>query len=81
MPLTITWHKDGRSVDPSQMVSVTQVDQFTSILVIESLTPDHNGNYSCVVRNQAAEVSHTHQLVVNGKRARRVALLVILFYL
>lgn len=63
------------------MVSVTQVDQFTSILVIESLTPEHNGNYSCVVRNQAAEVSHTHQLVVNGKRACRVTLLVILFYL
>lgn len=56
------------------MVSVTQVDQFTSILVIESLTPEHNGNYSCVVRNLAAEVSHTHQLVVNGKRACRVTL-------
>lgn len=71
MPLTISWRKDGRSVDPSRMVTITQVDQFTSILVIESLTPEHNGNYSCVVRNQAAEVSHTHQLVVNGKRACR----------
>lgn len=63
-------------VEPAPMVSITQVDQFTSILAIESLTPEHNGNYSCIVRNLAAEVSHTHQLVVNGKEARRDALLV-----
>ncbi|CAH2009909.1 unnamed protein product [Acanthoscelides obtectus] len=64
-PLTITWHKDGRTVEPGQSVSITQVDQFTSILMILSLSPEHNGNYSCVVRNLAAEVSHTHHLVVN----------------
>lgn len=66
-PLTITWHKDGRTLGPAQMVTIKQVDAFTSILAIESLTSDHNGNYSCVVANAAAEVSHTHQLVVNGK--------------
>ncbi|XP_049818857.1 Down syndrome cell adhesion molecule-like protein Dscam2 isoform X3 [Aethina tumida] len=64
-PLTISWHKDGRSLEGGQLMPITQVDQFTSILVIESLSPEHNGNYSCVVRNLAAEVSHTHQLVVN----------------
>lgn len=72
LPLTITWHKDGRSIDSNQLVSmsVSNVDQFTSILLIESLAQEHNGNYSCVVRNLAAEVSHTHQLVVNGNLAR-----------
>lgn len=68
LPLTISWQKDGRTVEPAQMVSITQVDQYTSILLIESLSPDHNGNYSCVVRNLAAEVAHTHQLVVNGNQ-------------
>lgn len=66
LPLTITWHKEGRAVETGQMLSITQVDQYTSILLIESLSPEHNGNYTCVVRNLAAEVSHTHQLVVNG---------------
>ncbi|GFG32700.1 hypothetical protein Cfor_00545 [Coptotermes formosanus] len=65
LPLTIMWLKDGRPLDPSQRVSITQVDQFNSILLIESLSPDHNGNYSCVARNLAAEVSRTQQLVVN----------------
>lgn len=81
VPLTIRWQKDGHSVEAAQMVTITLVDQFTSILAIESLTPDHNGNYSCIVENAAAEVSHTHQLVVNGKQACRDTLLVILFYL
>lgn len=85
LPLTIVWHKDGRTIEPSQMVSVTQVDQFTSILSIDSLSPEHNGNYSCVVRNLAAEVSHTQQLVVNGNFWRelepRVLFFSFLFYL
>lgn len=66
-PLTIAWHKDGRQIVSSQMqMHIQQVDSFTSILLIESLSQEHNGNYSCVVRNLAAEVSHTQQLVVNG---------------
>nr|CAD7591924.1 unnamed protein product [Timema genevievae] len=57
LPLTITWLKDGRALDPAQRISVSQVDQFNSILLIESLSPDHNGNYSCVARNLAAEAT------------------------
>lgn len=70
-PLTITWQKDGRTLEHNQKVSISLVDQYTSILLIEYLSQEHNGNYSCVVRNSAAEVSHTHQLVVNGNRACR----------
>lgn len=66
-PLTITWRKDGRSLDPAHRVQVTQVDQYNSILVIESLQADHTGNYSCVVSNMAAEVEGTQGLLVNGK--------------
>lgn len=69
LPLTIAWRKDGRVVEPVQTLTVTQVDQFTSILLIESLSPDHNGNYTCMVRNMAAEVSHTQQLLVNGNHS------------
>lgn len=79
LPLTISWHKDARTIEPSHTISITQVDQFTSILVIDSLSPEHNGNYSCVVTNFAATVSHTQQLVVNGNstcaRATRFFLL------
>ncbi|XP_029043947.1 Down syndrome cell adhesion molecule-like protein Dscam2 isoform X5 [Osmia bicornis bicornis] len=66
LPLTISWLKDGRAMGPSERVTVTNMDQYNSILMIESLSPDHNGNYSCVARNLAAEVSHTQRLVVHG---------------
>ncbi|XP_063239602.1 LOW QUALITY PROTEIN: cell adhesion molecule Dscam2-like [Bacillus rossius redtenbacheri] len=65
VPLTISWLKDGRPLEQSRRVSISQVDPFNSILLIESLSPDHNGNYSCVARNLAAEVSRSQLLTVN----------------
>lgn len=66
LPLTVLWRKDGRSIDPSHHMTIKQVDQYTSILVIENLASDHTGNYSCAVRNPAAEVENTQTLLVNG---------------
>ncbi|XP_058831699.1 cell adhesion molecule Dscam2 isoform X4 [Topomyia yanbarensis] len=65
IPLTINWRKDGRPIDPTQRMSVTQVDQYNSILVIENLSADHTGNYSCVVRNTASETEGSQSLLVN----------------
>ncbi|XP_034655548.1 Down syndrome cell adhesion molecule-like protein Dscam2 isoform X7 [Drosophila subobscura] len=65
LPLTINWRKDGRPIDQTQHMSVKQVDQYNSILVIENLGSDHTGNYSCVVRNSAAEVENSQALLVN----------------
>lgn len=67
LPMSMAWFKDGRAVD-AQSVTITQLDQYNSILLIESLSQEHNGNYSCHARNAAAEVSYTTQLFVNGKR-------------
>uniref|UniRef100_A0A1B0A6X4 Ig-like domain-containing protein n=1 Tax=Glossina pallidipes TaxID=7398 RepID=A0A1B0A6X4_GLOPL len=68
LPLTINWRKDDRPIDTTQHMSVKQVDQYNSILVIENLGSDHTGNYSCVVRNSAAEVENSQSLLVNGKQ-------------
>lgn len=63
------WLKDSVPINPSQRITVTNVDQYNSILVIEHLSADHSGNYSCVVSNPAAEVESTQSLLVNGKQA------------
>lgn len=68
LPLTMSWRKDNRPIDATQHMSVKQVDQYNSILVIENLGSDHTGNYSCVVRNSAAEVENSQSLLVNGKQ-------------
>lgn len=70
-PLSVKWLKNANLIDPSQRVSVTQVDQYNSILVIEHLSASHSGNYSCVVSNPAAEVEGTQALLVNGNRPKR----------
>ncbi|CRL00266.1 CLUMA_CG013539, isoform A [Clunio marinus] len=64
-PLSVKWLKNGIFIDPSQRISITQVDQYNSILVIEHLSASHSGNYSCVVSNPAAEVESTQALLVN----------------
>lgn len=70
VPLTITWRKDGRPIElAAQHMSVKNVDQYNSILVIDHLVADHTGNYSCCVRNAAAEVESAQRLLVNGNRA------------
>lgn len=69
-PLNVKWLKNGVLIDPSQRISITQVDQYNSILVIEHLSASHSGNYSCVVSNPAAEVESTQALLVNGKETR-----------
>ncbi|KAK7882901.1 hypothetical protein WMY93_029075 [Mugilogobius chulae] len=62
-PLDITWQKDGRPIPVSLGVTVDNID-FTSSLRINNLTPDHNGNYTCIARNEAAVVEHQSQLIV-----------------
>ncbi|XP_036005994.1 Down syndrome cell adhesion molecule homolog isoform X1 [Fundulus heteroclitus] len=62
-PLDITWQKDGRPIPISLGVTVDNID-FTSSLRINNLTPDHNGNYTCIARNEAAVVEHQSQLIV-----------------
>lgn len=72
LPMSMAWFKDGRTVD-ARSVTITQLDQFNTILLIERLSQEHNGNYSCVAKNAAAEVSHTTQLFVNGKGMLKAA--------
>lgn len=65
MPLEIGWKKDSGPLMAD--VSVRQYGQYTSSLSINSLTPQHAGNYTCFARNDAATAMYTAQLLVNGK--------------
>jgi hypothetical protein len=65
LPLRLTWLKDG-DVLPSMGVNISNLDQYTSILSITSLSQVHSGNYTCVASNQADEVKFTAMLQVKG---------------
>lgn len=79
-PLDITWQKDGRPIPASLGVTVDNID-FTSSLRINNLTPDHNGNYTCIARNEAAAVEHQSQLIVRGGKALRATWLRVFIFI
>lgn len=66
LPLEIQWTLNGRGIDYYSEIGVSTIGKRTSILVIESVTYTHAGNYTCKATNQAGESSYTAQLQVNG---------------
>ncbi|XP_070549947.1 cell adhesion molecule DSCAM-like [Ptychodera flava] len=64
MPITITWKKDGRPIPEGIGISITNTNLFSSTLSIGDVSPHHEGNYTCVVRNDAAKVTYTSELIV-----------------
>lgn len=76
LPLFMSWTVDGRPVGrepgaPSSPKTV-QIDAYTSLLVVDSLQARHSGNYSCLVRNPAAEArqQQSQLVLIQGTRSR-----------
>ncbi|KAL4657330.1 hypothetical protein GN956_G4875 [Arapaima gigas] len=63
LPIFITWQKDGQPIPASLGVTIDNID-FTSSLRISNLSLMHNGNYTCIARNEAAAAEHQSQLIV-----------------
>ncbi|KAK7082481.1 hypothetical protein SK128_000210 [Halocaridina rubra] len=64
-PLTFAWQKDGKPLDGLRNVRPSQLDAFTSILVIELASADHSGNYTCAATNPAQTSYANAQLTVS----------------
>lgn len=47
-------------------VTVNEYTPFTSILAIQNLTLNHNGNYTCQISNLAGSVEYSAILSVSG---------------
>lgn len=61
---------DGDSLKPgdglNNSITIRRNDEFTSALSITRVTRSHDGNYSCVVENDADKVIYSTLLRVNG---------------
>lgn len=68
-PFHISWSFNGHnSSDLSQFgINVLNAGKISSILMIESTASEHQGDYTCVVKNPAGIVNYTTILHVNGK--------------
>lgn len=65
-PLNFTWTFHGDATTFQTGVVTASVGQRSSVLMIDSVTPNHAGTYTCTARNQAASTSHSTVLSVSG---------------
>ena len=67
-PLQITWafHGTDMTTRTQSGVSTMKLGQKSSVLMIDSVTSEHAGNYTCTARNAAASANYTAELIVNG---------------
>jgi hypothetical protein len=65
-PLNFTWTFHGDVTTFQTGVVTASVGQRSSVLMIDSVTPNHAGTYTCTVRNQAANASYSTVLSVSG---------------
>ncbi|XP_059046488.1 cell adhesion molecule DSCAM isoform X7 [Achroia grisella] len=65
LPLKIDWYFNGKIIQNNDNGVVISKNSRMSQLHIESVTHKNQGNYSCVVTNDAGSVNHTAQLIVN----------------
>ena len=67
-PVTISWvfHGPDSSTANQNGVSVVKMGPRSSSLIIESLTAEHSGNYTCTARNPAGVANYTAEIEVDG---------------
>ena len=70
-PVKFSWLKDGQSIQRHSSISHNQVtisivDDFSSLLTISSLERGHAGNYTCLASNEAGSDLYTAILDVQG---------------
>ena len=67
-PLQITWAFHGADTSPKSQsgVSTMKLGQKSSVLIIDAVTSEHSGNYTCTARNHAGVANYTTEVVVNG---------------
>ncbi|XP_037518237.1 Down syndrome cell adhesion molecule-like protein Dscam2 [Rhipicephalus sanguineus] len=64
-PVRITWLRDGQPIKSGPDIEVRVLDPFSVALAIDSLSPSHDGSYTCVASNNAATVNYTAPLRVH----------------
>ncbi|XP_047530750.1 Down syndrome cell adhesion molecule-like protein Dscam2 isoform X21 [Vanessa atalanta] len=67
LPLEISWTFSSETIDSSlhRDIMTTPLGSRASVLTINSVSANHQGNYTCIVQNAAGRAEHAATLVVN----------------
>ncbi|RWS03769.1 Down syndrome cell adhesion molecule-like protein Dscam2 isoform X39, partial [Dinothrombium tinctorium] len=64
-PFRLSWFKDDKPIEVNNNnAKITSSDEFSSTLVINKVSFEDNGNYTCVVTNSAASANYSVNMLV-----------------
>ncbi|KAJ2950045.1 hypothetical protein O0L34_g11384 [Tuta absoluta] len=65
LPLDISWTFSSETIDSNQQrdITTTPLGPRASVLTINSVSANHQGNYTCIVQNAAGRAEHVATLV------------------
>lgn len=66
LPVNIEWTLNGSPLTSDSDISTSIQGKRIKSLMIESVSANHAGNYSCIARNFAGIAEHSSNLIVNG---------------
>lgn len=67
LPMDVQWHFRGSNVSSLGMgMSTTRVGSRTNLLVIDTVTPENGGLYTCRASNAAGFADYSAELLVQG---------------
>lgn len=66
LPIMVMWTFNRVPIEPNTGILTEKRSKRIHSLMIEAVSAQHSGNYSCLAENAAGVVEHSSQLVVNG---------------
>ena len=65
LPVSFRWERNGKQILGTGIEVIRRVDEYSTSLVIEKITSDYSGNYTCISSNVAGMEKFTVPLTVN----------------
>lgn len=75
-PFEIEWYKNGHKLVNFKSLRIDTLNEY-SVLLIDPLVLDDNGNYTCTMSNNHGSDSYTVSLIVECKHSSRIYTLLI----
>ena len=65
-PLKLSWSFHGDNLTSGQGITISDIGNRISMLIINSIDHKHMGTYTCKAQNHAGSITHSATLKVNG---------------
>ncbi|XP_055679736.1 cell adhesion molecule Dscam2 isoform X1 [Lutzomyia longipalpis] len=65
LPVSFRWERNGKPVIGTGNEVIRRLDEYSASLVVEHISSEHSGNYSCIASNVAGTEKFTVPLTVN----------------